>query len=955
MAGSSPTPGLAAGSPVGREFPNHCQSSDDEGVSTDTSISDKPPAGGMGAEEVEVAGVVVTPMELAPLGGRHKKKDGFSSKIQIPKFRGKKGHPHDVADTFRQWARCITYYRDYYEDSYLMPLVVSSLMGDASDVFDWILSLNPGNTQDLTTLLQMLREHYCGSLTFREQRNTIENLHQRPQEAAIDFLIRVGTSVSNLGKDWKDKLTDKELQSLQYEVSLNGVQEEIRHVLDSEIAKNGGKLTPQQMHEAVKRYETYVARNKGTSSSASQQKAAGHTSGYKPRFHKATAFAATIAESEDDGPCCHESSSQEGADPFGAEYSQEDDKGLFIPSYLEEALPDDPVLQGMACAMWAQEVETRRCFTCNQQGHLQRDHWKYEEKKQDWTPAAKGASPKQVGSREGEVKTPSIRSKHVPSKSSKIKRAPYLSPDAFYRFIGPKNLGKALIDDELTTCLLDNGAQLNFITPAYAQERGMDIMSLDYLAQEIGGSVLLFRGLGSISMEPVGFVMMYVKVPCVQGYNEDQIAIVMDDPGMMEWPVILGTPTLYRVMEVIKESEISELAVPWASSRVSLLMRDIQAKLGQVVMNDVANKPILPLNVDEVVRVTSKCTIPPFGHKAIHGKVNLILHGYKMNVMTHGLKKQSPALPLGIDVQTVYATLADGSNRVTMLLRNNTRDWLEIKKGMPITRMVAANEVPKVTNLLSAEEPKEQPTLTEVERQDLLLEKLDLMGLEAWPEDQAGKAHSLLKEYHDIFSLEKRDIGHTNATKHKIVLKDPDTPPFKEHFCRIPPPQLDEVREHLKLMMDTGVIRPSNSPWCNAVVLVRKKDGSLRFCINFRKLNSLTVKDSHPLPHICETLESLVGDAHYSTFDMNSGFWQVPMDEESKQYTAFTLGSMGLYECESMPFGLCNALPTFQRLMQNCLGELNLTYCLIYLDDMIVFSEMPEEHLWRMRVVFDPL
>ena len=136
---------------------------------------------------------------------------------------------------------------------------------------------------------------------------------------------------------------------------------------------------------------------------------------------------------------------------------------------------------------------------------------------------------------------------------------------------------------------------------------------------------------------------------------------------------------------------------------------------------------------------------------------------------------------------------------------------------------------------------------------------------------------------------------------------------------------------------------------------VRKKDGLLRFCIDFRKLNSLTVKDSHLLPHICETLESLTGAAHYSTFDMNSGFWQVPMDEESKQYTAFTLGSMGLYECESMPFNLCNALPTFQRLMQNCLGKLNLTYCLIYLDDVIVFSETPKEHLRRMRVVLDHL
>ena len=107
--------------------------------------------------------------------------------------------------------------------------------------------------------------------------------------------------------------------------------------------------------------------------------------------------------------------------------------------------------------------------------------------------------------------------------------------------------------------------------------------------------------------------------------------------------------------------------------------------------------------------------------------------------------------------------------------------------------------------------------------------------------------------------------------------------------------------------------------------------------------------------HICETLESLAGAAHYLTFDLNSGFWQVPMDKESKQYTAFTLGSMGLYECESMPFGLCNTPLTFQKLMQNCLGELNLTYCLIYLDDVIVFSEMPEEHLQRMRVVLNHL
>ena len=324
-----------------------------------------------------------------------------------------------------------------------MPLVVSSLMGDASDVFDWILSLNPGNTQDLTTLLQMLREHYCGSLTFREQRNTIKNLCQRPQEAAIDFLIRVGTSVSNLGKDWKDELTEKELQSLQYEVSLNGIQEEIRHVLDSEVAKNGGKLTPQQMYEAVKRYETYMAHNKrlegkGASLSISQQRATGHTSGYRPWFHKTTSFAAMMAESEDNGHYLQESSPHEGTDSVGAESSQDDYEGLFIPSYLKEALPNDPTLQvKMAHAMRAQEVETRRCFTCNQPGHLQRDHWKYEEKNRTGPLQLKGPPQNKSAQERAKPKPPPSQVKPCTKQILQSEEGPILEPRCFLQVHRP--------------------------------------------------------------------------------------------------------------------------------------------------------------------------------------------------------------------------------------------------------------------------------------------------------------------------------------------------------------------------------------------------------------------------------------------------------------------------------------------------------------------------------------
>ena len=599
--------------------------------------------------------------------GRQKKKDGFSSKIQIPEFGGKKGHSGNITDAFRQWARCITYYRDYYEDSYLMPLVVSSLTGDASDVFNWILSLNHGDPQDSTTLLQMLREHYCGSLTFREQRNMIENLCQKPSEAAIDFLIRVGTSVSNLAKNWKDELTEGELQALQYEVSLNGVKEEIRHVLDSEMAKRDGHLTPQQMYEAVKRYETYVARNKrldgkGTATTPSPPKTTGQSLGYKPRFHKTTTFVATAGGPDYESDPSQGPSPSEDHGPLEVEPPPREDEGLYIPSYLEEAIPDDPVLQvRVARTLRVQEMNTRRCFTCNRPSHLARDHQEWEEKKRNKAPPGTGAYSKPIDPRKEQAKSLSARAARA---SHRLERVPYLNPDAFSRFIGPKNWGKALINDELTTCLLDNGAQLDFITPAYALERGMDIMSLDRLAQEIGGLLPFIAGMGGNLVEPTGFVLMNVKVPCIQGYDEDQVTLVMDDPGMVECPVILGTSTLYRVMEVIKESEISKLAVPWSLSRISWLMWDVMAKMGWVVVNDVPNKPISPLDVNEIVRVASKCTVPPFSHKVIHGRVDLVLRGCKLNVMTHGLEKRLPALPLGIDVQTAYSTLADGGRRV---------------------------------------------------------------------------------------------------------------------------------------------------------------------------------------------------------------------------------------------------------------------------------------------------
>ena len=133
-------------------------------------------------------------------------------------------------------------------------------------------------------------------------------------------------------------------------------------------------------------------------------------------------------------------------------------------------------------------------------------------------------------------------------------------------------------------------------------------------------------------------------------------------------------------------------------------------------------------------------------------------------------------------------------------------------------------------------------------------------------------------------------------------------------------------------MLEAGAIHPRQSPWCNAVVLVWK-DSTLHFCVDFRCLNMHT-KDSYPLPHIQEALESMVGSAHFSSMDFKSGFWQIKMALELQQYMAFTVGNLGFYEFTHMPFGLCNAPAMFQHLMQNTLEELNLIYCVIYLDDV---------------------
>ena len=266
--------------------------------------------------------------------------------------------------------------------------------------------------------------------------------------------------------------------------------------------------------------------------------------------------------------------------------------------------------------------------------------------------------------------------------------------------------------------------------------------------------------------------------------------------------------------------------------------------------------------------------------------------------------------------------------RVKVMVRNLTARTLKVPAKAVVGEVTPCNVVPPIwkPEVGVGSEDEGQNWSEEMEN---LFQQLGLNEPQEWmTKKDILKAKKLIQKFHMVFSKNDLDLGKTDKVKYRIKVTDPIQ--FKERYRRIPPSQYDAVRKHLQEMLDLGAIRPSDSPWCSAVVLVKKKSGELRFCIDLRKLNARTVKDAYSLPRIDETLERLKGSCIFSSLDLKSGYWQVEIEEESKKYTAFTCGPLGFFECNRMPFGATNAPATFQRLMESCLSDLNLNWCIIY-------------------------
>ncbi|UYV67424.1 hypothetical protein LAZ67_5000530, partial [Cordylochernes scorpioides] len=203
----------------------------------------------------------------------------------------------------------------------------------------------------------------------------------------------------------------------------------------------------------------------------------------------------------------------------------------------------------------------------------------------------------------------------------------------------------------------------------------------------------------------------------------------------------------------------------------------------------------------------------------------------------------------------------------------------------------------------------------------------------------------ILAKYTDLFSSR---LGRTSLAKHQIHTED--AKPIKHKPYRVSAKERTIIKDQIDEMLEEGIIRQSSSPWSFPVILVKKRDGKYRFCVDYRKLNEVTVKDVYPIPRIDDVMDTLQGSKYFSAIDLKSGYWQVEIEERDKEKTAFTTAH-GLYEFNVMPFGLCNAPATFERNMDNVLGNLRWQICLCYLDDVIIYSSDFPTHIKRLEAV----
>ena len=229
-----------------------------------------------------------------------------------------------------------------------------------------------------------------------------------------------------------------------------------------------------------------------------------------------------------------------------------------------------------------------------------------------------------------------------------------------------------------------------------------------------------------------------------------------------------------------------------------------------------------------------------------------------------------------------------------------------------------------------------------------------LSVLSSLGEEARGKLEVVLSEYEDLFMKNKSDTGRCKIAKHRIEL-EPEAVPHREGARRMSPDKAAKANQEAQNLLALGLIQPSYSPWASGIVMVKQKSGELRFCCDFRPLNDVTVKDAFPSPRIDESLSRIGNTKIFTSIDLAWAFWQIPLKKCDRRKTAFAC-ELGLFEWRRMPFGLCNASATFQRSITRALQKIQQRHgsvVLAYIDDIVIATETIEDHLERIREVFE--
>ena len=335
---------------------------------------------------------------------------------------------------------------------------------------------------------------------------------------------------------------------------------------------------------------------------------------------------------------------------------------------------------------------------------------------------------------------------------------------------------------------------------------------------------------------------------------------------------------------------------------------------------------------------------------------SVVLQGIVTNRGIHSEKwalQEAPSvssLPCGVLVPSCLITLPSKPfTRLPVVLQNETAHDVIIPPKTVLAELSTVQTIinqHSVTPSISPQPDTPQPPLKP--SSNLSFDFGDSPLSPDWKERIITQLNSLP----EVFAQHDLDFGHTDKVKHQIKLSDPT--PFKQRARPIHPQDVDAVRKHLQELLEAGIIRESESPFSSPIVVIRKKNGSVRLCIDYRKLNWQTIKDAYALPNVEEAFRALAGSQWFSVLDLKSGYYQIEMSDTDKEKTAFVC-PLGFWEWNRMPQGITNAPSTFQRLMERCMGDLNLKEVLVFIDDIIIFSNTREEHEQRLFKVLQRL